>query len=196
VSFFTRFFPKQETTLSDREAIPIAHAPAAGTITCAGRVVACDRLLTSPVAASLVWYECIVEVFEAALDGSEQEQRAPTPVLVLSEASPFEIEDGSGERLRVVPLRGTLLPDVMAAPRVRADGGFRARLFDLLVQHNKAVDTRSELFFSQSAVALGDRIVVRGAVTRASEAPYRSGPERPTLSADGAELVVSKRDVV
>ncbi len=174
------------------EPIAIARAPVAGVVACEGVVVACERAVRSPTASNLVWYECVVE---AGFEDSENGTTAPSPLLALVESTPFEIEDGSGKRLRVLPARGTLLPDVMDRPRVRADGVLRARLFDLLVAHNKATDTRATLFYAETSIAPGDRVVARGAIRRGAtiEPAYRTAPQSPTLSAEGADLEVWRR---
>jgi hypothetical protein len=156
-----------------------------------GLVVAIDRETEPkpPSGRAAVWYELDIEAGE---EDAETGEISPHPILALVEAVPFELEDSSGERARVLPARGSLALGERSPRMVRAEGELLNRLHDLLLAHNKAVDGRMVLFYSEIVLAPGDSIIVQGMVRREElPVPYRTGPRTmPILSADGGDLVV------
>jgi hypothetical protein len=115
----------------------------------------------------------------------------PEPPIILREASAFEIDDDSGDRLRVVPARGYLLPDATSIPPSPAEGALRGRVQGILISHGRSVGPKDIILISESHLALGDHAIVRGAVHRPSVRSYRDNARlHRVVSADGAGLSV------
>jgi hypothetical protein len=170
------------------EVTPIAQAANAGTVACAGQVVASDEVFESPSGKIVVWYECVIRIQSDADEGANA-----APPLVLRKASAFEIDDGSGARLRVIPQGGYLLPDAHSSDRELAKGNLLERLKDVLLRNGRQAETTDlhGITIAESSLALHDRAVVQGAVRPARPRTYReSGSAHRELCAGDDTLWV------
>jgi hypothetical protein len=171
-----------------KESTPIADLPESGTASCRGRVVASDKTFVSPSGRSVVWFECVIR---RHIPSTSEDGAAEEPPLVFRDASAFELEDGSGARVRVLPSGGYLLPDALAIQPSSAHGALRARLEELLMLHGKPYGPNHDLGIAESYLALGEEVTVRGAVRCPDTHSYRESARRfPVMTSDGEELFV------
>ncbi|HEV3190834.1 MAG TPA: hypothetical protein VGY54_10080 [Polyangiaceae bacterium] len=169
------------------ETTPIASTPDTGTVTCGGKVVSSDATFESPSGGTVVWYECVIRRQVQGSEGPDE----PDPPIVLREACAFEIDDGSGDQLRIVPARGYLLPDAASVRPSLSKGDLGARLQRILIAHGRSVGPDDILLVSESHLALGDHAIVRGAIHRPIVRSYRdSGWPHRVVAADGGGLIV------
>jgi hypothetical protein len=148
-------------------------------------VVGSDNVFESPGGRTVVWFECVIR--RHVPDGDEE----PVATLVLREASPFELEDGSGRRLRIVPGGGYLLPEALEMSPSIVKEPLLTRLREILVFHGKACPAGDELRIAESFLALGEEAVARGAVRAGKTPPYRESASMPAvMTSDGEDLYV------
>jgi hypothetical protein len=171
----------------------IASAPESGRVACTGvvREIPAARLPGTLEGSPAVWVEGLVEAAECDELGVVIRR---WPILAFVDAVPFWLDDGSGVRALVLPDRGRLLPSLGESLMRRVDGDATARVLDLLVRYNKAVDARTPLFFGEISVGAGEVVTVQAAVHwNEGDASYRQAAQRSLVLTSGDAALVLRR---